>query len=305
MNKTVLGGLVGSLLALSSTSAHAVGSALYPGEWLLQGQRLVAPGCYYHLEMQTDANLVLYAGSQAIWSSNSAAGACSAFSPCRATFMQFDGNLVNGIVGAWDANSMTVVRVDWLQNGGILWSSGSYGHNGAFLSLQNNGNLVIKDVSGNVFWQSNTAGEVAAQIPCNRSSRTAKMVNNRDRPGGDYRSFEIMTWDMGLCGKVCALDSQCQAFAVAHRNGITKCWLKNTIPALVPATGVQSGYIRTPTSCTDTERAWCGAVNCGCVDHQCAGGSCPGSGCSEEETHGCAAFGCFCSRGQCTGGMCG
>jgi hypothetical protein len=300
--KKILLGLFGSLLTLSSTSAHAVGSELYPGEWLLQPQRLVASGCYYHLEMQADAHLVLYAGSQAIWDSDNAPFACNAFFPCPAVNMQGDGNLVLGLIGAAGDTGVGV------PTGEVDWSSDSWGHNGAFLSLRNDGNLVIKDVAGTVFWQSNTAGEVVAQSPCNRFSRTTKMQRNRDRPGSDFHSFEMPnnSFDVGLCGKVCALDSQCTAFAMKRINTTTvKCWLKNAIPASVSATGVWSGHIRSLPSCTEAERTGCGAFGCGCVDHQCSGGNCPGTGCSDEDNHACAAFGCFCSLGQCTGGMCG
>jgi hypothetical protein len=57
-------------------------------------------------------------------------------------------------------------------------------------------------------------------------------------------------------------------------------------------------------NCTTGEAEGCGRYGCGCVDHQCNGGFCPGSGCSAQHTRDCGGFGCGCVDGQCNGGTC-
>ena len=47
----------------------------------------------------------------------------------------------------------------------------------------------------------------------------------------------------------------------------------------------------------------CAAFGCACVDGQCNGGFCPGTGCSAQETANCAAFGTQCVDHQCNGGF--
>ncbi|MEW5738483.1 MAG: M15 family metallopeptidase [Myxococcota bacterium] len=60
----------------------------------------------------------------------------------------------------------------------------------------------------------------------------------------------------------------------------------------------------TPDNCTRAEADGCGNFGCGCVDHQCNGVFCPGTGCSAQHAAACGAFGCGCADGQCNGGTC-
>ncbi len=57
-------------------------------------------------------------------------------------------------------------------------------------------------------------------------------------------------------------------------------------------------------NCTTGEAEGCGRFGCGCVDHQCSGGFCPGPGCTAQHTRDCGTFGCGCSTGECAGGTC-
>lgn len=57
-------------------------------------------------------------------------------------------------------------------------------------------------------------------------------------------------------------------------------------------------------NCTTGEAEGCGRFGCGCVDHQCNGGFCAGTGCSAQHTRDCGGFGCGCSDGECRGGTC-
>ncbi|MBK7865052.1 MAG: hypothetical protein IPJ65_41925 [Archangiaceae bacterium] len=58
----------------------------------------------------------------------------------------------------------------------------------------------------------------------------------------------------------------------------------------------------TDDNCFGNEAQGCGNFGCGCVDHQCNGVFCPGSGCSAQHTANCGAFGAGCADGQCAGG---
>ena len=60
----------------------------------------------------------------------------------------------------------------------------------------------------------------------------------------------------------------------------------------------------TPNKCTTAEDSNCAAFGCGCVDHACSGGFCPGPGCTAKQVSNCAGVGCACVDGTCSGGFC-
>jgi hypothetical protein len=106
-----------------------------------------------YLQLQDDDNLVIYQATDPIWDWASGYMGDRLFdgetltageeliSPGRGydLIMQGDGNLV------------------LYQGSTALWSSGTYGDDGAFLAMQSDGNLVIYD-NGVAEWSSNTAG---------------------------------------------------------------------------------------------------------------------------------------------------
>ena len=95
---------------------------------MLAGQRIKSLNGSYELLMQTNGNLVEYGPSGAVWATGTPA------SGHRAT-MQTDGNFVV-----------------YTSGGTALWQSGTGGNSGTFvLSLQNNGNLVLKH-NGLAIW---------------------------------------------------------------------------------------------------------------------------------------------------------
>jgi len=57
-----------------------------------------------------------------------------------------------------------------------------------------------------------------------------------------------------------------------------------------------------PEGTPDCESA-CGNFGCHCVDGQCSGGFCPGTGCTAAETEACGHFGVNCVDHQCSGGF--
>ena len=67
--------------------------------------------------------------------------------------------------------------------------------------------------------------------------------------------------------------------------------------------GQCSGGYCPGTGCTAQETQDCGSFGCNCVDHQCNGGYCPGAGCTAKEATDCGAFGCECVDHQCSGGI--
>jgi len=102
-------------------------SYLQPGQSLQPGHTLSSPNGLYSLWMQTDGNVVLYNGqndnpAQARWATHTGPGQ---FTPSQ-LIMQGDGNLV-----LYDTSNQA------------RWASGTSRQIGAFLEVQNDGNVVI------------------------------------------------------------------------------------------------------------------------------------------------------------------
>ncbi|MGO1069061.1 S8 family serine peptidase [Lysobacter sp. CA199] len=108
---------------------------LLPGEGLNNGTGLNSCDNRFHLAMQTDGNLVLYAPGGALWASNT-----GGIGPSSAV-LQGDGNFV-------------------VYTGGFTptWSSGTWGQPVAQLLVQDDGNVVIYSTSGVALWNSGTGG---------------------------------------------------------------------------------------------------------------------------------------------------
>ena len=105
------------------------------GQGLVAGQSHASCDGRFELAMQTDGNLVLYEGAQALWATatNGKLG--------YSMVMQGDGNFV-----VYDTHSEP------------LWWSGTSGHSGSYLAEQTDGNLVVYEPGGHPGWASNTAG---------------------------------------------------------------------------------------------------------------------------------------------------
>ena len=59
------------------------------------------------------------------------------------------------------------------------------------------------------------------------------MEDNTDRPGQDYKNFELDTPDPELCQEACANDPNCQAYTYVKpgiQGAKARCWLKKTVP---------------------------------------------------------------------------
>jgi hypothetical protein len=110
-----------------------------PGSALVAGQFFQSCDGRFTLWMQTDGNLVLYFINTAIWASNTSNG--------KVALMQQDGNFV-----LYDGN--------FNSGGGLgtpVWASNTSGNPGAYLGVQNDGNLVVY-LGPTALWASNTGG---------------------------------------------------------------------------------------------------------------------------------------------------
>jgi hypothetical protein len=121
-----------ALWASSSTlpGPEACG-ALGQGHALNNGQNLYSCNGQFRLTMQSDGNLVLYAGSQALWASNTyGSGGYVATITSTANFVVYG-----------------------LSDDGPRWSTGTLGGPGAHLALKDDGNIVLYNGAGGVLWQ--------------------------------------------------------------------------------------------------------------------------------------------------------
>ncbi len=96
---------------------------------LLPEQILWSPNGQYHLKYQADGNLVLYDSTGHDYWNIERWG-----TPERA-LLKWDGDFA-----AFHAVNIQV------------WATGAGGHHGAYLALQDDGNLVVYDLYGNAIW---------------------------------------------------------------------------------------------------------------------------------------------------------
>ncbi len=122
-------------------------STLFPGQCLQPGQTLRSDDTLHTLIMQSDGNAVLYnSQSQPLWSTNTG----GLIKP-RDFTMQTDGNLV-----LYDTS------------GQPHWASNTPGNPGAFLNVQDDGNLVVyragsaTETAGNALWAAGSNDGAAA-----------------------------------------------------------------------------------------------------------------------------------------------
>ncbi len=242
--------LVATVLGASLTVATAARAdgIMYPGDYLFGGQGIVSTGCYYHLDMQLDGNLVVYAGaggspSQKIFSTSTNAHqvcpsdplapwgltSCSETQPGWYATLQADDNFV--VYGNYDT---------------VLWASNT-NDSTAYqeLNMQNDGNLVLyrwnqETDSWASRWSSATAGAQVNGDPCVEQTNITTVAANENRLGGDFATTFELDWH--ACGQDCARDApQCEAWTWVPSTQV--CWMKSSIPGPSSASGMVSGYI--------------------------------------------------------------
>jgi hypothetical protein len=65
------------------------------------------------------------------------------------------------------------------------------------------------------------------------AASTVSAEYNVDRPGYDYRQFDLSAADPNICRNACASDGQCRAFtyvAPGLQGPYARCWLKSAVP---------------------------------------------------------------------------
>jgi hypothetical protein len=182
-------------------TARAVSALLADGsmvaeDYLFQGQRLNAPNCYYHLDMQTDGNLVAYKQGQVpIWQTHTYV---NPYSP-EGFFarLQTDGNFVVYSSAARP-----------------LWNSHTNGVGAsAKLRMQDDGNVVIYSGSPlQARWNSGTYQQTLA-FPCNSvpKSDVSHVFSNLMAIGTSLGLPFEDTYLSG-CGIVCVNKTGCVGF---------------------------------------------------------------------------------------------
>jgi 1-phosphatidylinositol phosphodiesterase len=87
------------------------------------------------------------------------------------------------------------------------------------------------------------------------SSGSAALEVNVDRPGSDYRSFDLGTPSPEQCRDTCMVEPQCLAFTYVNpgvQGPSARCWLKNAAPAAQPNGCCISGVKSAPPSTAET-----------------------------------------------------
>lgn len=129
--------LSAALFVTMAASAFAqAGGIIPPGAQLFPGQQAYSADGRYHLEFQTDGNLVLYNNFGTVMWASQTNGA-----PVAELRMQRDGNLV-------------IYGVD----GAPIWASNTEGNPGAALRVQDDGNVVIYSRGQRVLWATESNG---------------------------------------------------------------------------------------------------------------------------------------------------
>jgi hypothetical protein len=205
---------------------------------LFYDQTLMAPGCYYHLDMQKDGDLVVYAGPGRhvrVWHT-ATIDPEYAVDPSTVTsyyyaVMQSDGNLV-------------VYNSKHLTTG---WDARTHGNPNSRLVMQDDGNLVIYDLSNTAVWNSASQGEWLASS-CSSKSSVTTFEQDVNRPGSDYSGISDATaQDPHACAARCRTEPDCKAYTwvppgIQGPNAV--CYLKSAVPPQANSPGLVSGFIR-------------------------------------------------------------
>lgn len=78
-----------------------------------------------------------------------------------------------------------------------------------------------------------------------------------DRPGGDYKNFNLSADQPSLCENQCTSEAQCKAWTFVRpgvQGASARCWLKNTVPAAKNNTCCVSGVKQVSAGSFETNR---------------------------------------------------
>lgn len=91
-------------------------------------------------------------------------------------------------------------------------------------------------------WLKNNVPATVVNTCCNSGLKAAEY--GVDRPGSDYKNFDLAKADPNLCLSSCAAESQCKAWTYVRpgvQNQKPRCWLKTAAPAAVASSCCDSG----------------------------------------------------------------
>lgn len=109
------------------------------------------------------------------------------------------------------------------------------------LTLLRNGELRV--LSDNVFTDGTNRDYVSEY-----RFRRLSMEHNTDRPGRDYKSFDLPKASPDFCRAACAQDPRCKAYSYVKpgiQGSKARCWLKSSVPASVRNQCCVSGVVET------------------------------------------------------------
>ncbi|OPY16413.1 MAG: hypothetical protein A4E69_00240 [Syntrophus sp. PtaB.Bin138] len=89
-----------------------------------------------------------------------------------------------------------------------------------------------------------TAQTPQMQQPAGIGSKVGEMETNIDRPGMNFKNFDLPLADPKLCKSYCQMDSACKAWTYVNpgiQAQAARCWLKSGVPAAVPNACCVSG----------------------------------------------------------------
>ena len=217
--------------ATAAVHADLVGGGnlgtLNDGDYLFPGQRLVAPQCYYHLEMQYDGNLVTYGNTGAnawvVWDTSTFNGGWNGQGGY--VTLQSDGNIV---VYNWNDQAV------WADNVVGFWSQ-------SYATLQVDGNWVERtNPTGGYLWDAGSAhGPGLPTGGCTLAGVKTHVERNL-RNGTVYGSpFSVPhpSW----CGYYCAQDSNCKSYTVRYDT----CTLMSDVGTLKSVPSQDSAHVWT------------------------------------------------------------
>jgi hypothetical protein len=242
----------GGSLVTNIPSSDFQGHMLPPGS----GPGIVDNTCNYHLDMQSDGNLVEYFGpgespSNAVWATatdSQASTSCAGW-PCFYTIFQSDGNLV-----MYNSSNSAVVYSH--NSSGDTIPSGTNGARGDWFFVNNTGQMIIGGPSGNLWVSANNNGVHGRGTvsPCVPFAGTIAYFTGAHNSGTSMQDFSFAP-DSSLegasgCATYCELNapgpnlpplpSQCAGFNFNDSN--QHCQLLSTNGPFTRWSGMESGY---------------------------------------------------------------
>jgi Ricin-type beta-trefoil lectin domain len=257
--RIVLFGLIALGATLSSRASADGGpsSTLFENQALFPGQGLVADTCTWHLDMQTDGNLVEY------WATP--AGSGSTESPATAVWSSQEAftpgfNILSSPTTGLVAGSLAMLQTDgnfvWYTGPSLdpIWATGTNKGVADQLRMQDDGTVVVLNSSDLAVLWAEDPGRSSPVLsgPCPLTSHVTVLEQNYNRTGQNLSNQ--CTNEYAQCGEWCAANQACLNWtwtppgdAGSCSATMGQCWLKDTQGTEVYAPTMISGVIQSYT----------------------------------------------------------